>query len=82
MNKKSLFIENKSIKNVFEEAVSKYKDSPFLAYPKTNQNSRPIFYTYSEVNRIINNFIVYFKKVKLQPKERVCVGWETNWRKR
>ncbi len=74
MNNRNLFIENSTIKDIFESSLKKYRYNTFLSYPKLSNSKSDIYsYSFNDVSKYIKIYINYFKTINLQYKDRVCV---------
>ncbi len=69
----SKFIENKSIKQVFEESVKRYGENIFLSYPKMNLTKKIKEYSFNEVKDYVIEYNQYFMSINLKHKDRVSV---------
>ena len=57
-----LFIENSTIRSIFNKSVKKYKNNVFLSYAKHNLNSSATSYTYLDVQRKVKEYTNFFLK--------------------
>ena len=69
----NLFIENSTIKDVFNISLSKYKNKPFLESPRSKFNDSFNTYSFSDVYDYIKLFTSHFREVCIKPGDRVAV---------
>ena len=69
----NLFIENKTIEDIFNTSLRKFKNKIFLETPKSKSNDSFNMYSFNDVYNYIKLFSLYFKNVYIQPGDRVAV---------
>ena len=69
----NLFIENNTIKDIFNISLKKFKNKVFLESPKSKVNDSFSTYTFSDVYNYIKLFTSYFREVSIKPGDRVAI---------
>ena len=70
---KNLFIENKTIEDIFNTSLRKFKNKIFLESPKSKSNDSFNMYSFNDVYNYIKLFSLYFKSVYIQRGDRVAI---------
>tara|TARA_A100001011_G_scaffold265601_1_gene274430 strand:- start:2082 stop:3710 length:1629 start_codon:yes stop_codon:yes gene_type:complete len=71
--KKNLFIENSTIKDIFNLSLKKFKNKVFLESPRSKFNDSFNEYSFHDVHNYIKLFSSYFRKVCIQTGDRVAI---------
>ena len=67
------FIENSTIKDIFNNSVTNFSKNNFLCSPCNRANSKINNYSYNDVKKILTDYISYFKSLNLRHSDRVSV---------